>query len=84
MNIDYWIQVLRQDADAIHSFQQYLQHNVSESSKQFQTAKSMEQVSKLQGHIETLSKISNDFNRQQLKESEDVAYTRTQSQPAGT
>jgi len=74
MNVDYWIKLIRSDPDAIHSFQNYLQLLISESSKQFKTAQSMDKVTKLQGQIMALENIQRDFNREQLKEIEHAAY----------
>ena len=70
MNVDIWIAYLRQDPEAIHSFHNYLQSLTSESSQQFKTAKSMEQVAKLQGSIESLERILRDFNKDPRQEME--------------
>ena len=85
MNIDYWVSILKQDSEAIRSFLTYLQSHISESSKQFKTASSMEQVSKIQGRLEILDLIQKDFNREQLKEQENATYeSRFRKSPTGT
>ena len=74
MNIEIWISILKQDPEARHSFQDYLQDRISNSSKKFKTASSMDEVSRIQGEIRALELILQDFNREQLKEQEHVAY----------
>ena len=82
MNIDYWIQVLRNDPEALHSFCDYLTQYISESSKQFKTASSMEQVSKIQGKLEALDKLQRDFNEEHLKEQEHAIYQTRYGNPS--
>ena len=74
MNIEIWVPILRNDLEAKHSFQEYLQTLISNSSKKFKTASSMDQVSKIQGEIQILDIIQRDFNREQLKEQEHATY----------
>ena len=74
MNIEIWIAILKQNPEAKHSFLNYLQDHISNSSKKFKTASSMDQVSKIQGEIQALELILKDFNRDQLQEQEHATY----------
>ena len=74
MNIEIWIAILKQDPEAKRSFLNYLQDHISNSSKKFKTASSMDQVSKIQGEIKALELIQDDFNREQLQEQEHATY----------
>ncbi len=74
MNVAYWITVLKHDPEARRGFEEHLQKLISESLNQFKATSSMEQVSKLQGKLEVLEKLQNEFNKEQLQEREHVLY----------